>query len=133
MQQRRYRTRQREVVSAYLADNASRYLSVDDVWTGLSSDGESVGRSTVYRCLESMAQEGLALKATAPTGEARYRIASDGSTGQLVCLECGNALAIDCRMAAEFADHVQVHHAFRIDPARTVLYGMCGSCLDEAR
>lgn len=126
--QRKYKTKQREVVSAYLAQQGDRYMSVDDVWSGLSADGESVGRSTVYRCLESMAAEGSALKATAPGGEARYRIASGASAGQLVCLACGRALPLDCHMVEEFSDHVLSHHGFKIDATRTVFYGLCDSC-----
>lgn len=126
--QRKYKTKQGEAVSAYLAERPDSYLSVDEVWSALVAAGGRVGRSTVYRKLESMASEGLALKATAPGGEARYRIASSSATGQLVCLACGRAFALDCHMVEAFSDHVLSHHGFRIDPARTVLYGLCESC-----
>lgn len=128
-QRRSYRTRQRKLVSAYLADNDGRYHSVDDVWAGISSQGTEVGRSTVYRCLEDMAATGFALKATSPGGEARYRIAGESVIGQLVCLGCGRALPLDCHMVNDFSAHVLEHHSFRIDPTRTVLYGLCGDCM----
>lgn len=127
-QRRRYKTRQREAVYAYLAENADRYLSVDDVWAGMSASGATVGRSTVYRCLESMSDEGTAWKATIPGGESRYRMVVDSAQGQLVCLGCGRALALDCHMVADFSTHVLNHHGFAIDPARTALYGWCGDC-----
>lgn len=127
---RRYRTKQREAVFAYLAGNGERYLSVDDVWSGVSSEGTEVGRSTVYRCLEGMAVEGIALKATSPGGEARYRLATEGVTGQLICLGCGRALPLDCHMVADFSAHVLEHHSFKVDPARTVLYGLCAGCME---
>lgn len=50
-QRRRYRTRQREAVFAYLVRNGERYLSVDDVWSGVSSEGAEVvvtGRFETY-------------------------------------------------------------------------------------
>lgn len=132
-QQRRYRTRQREAVSAFLAENGDRYLSVDDVWTAVSSSGASIGRSTVYRCLETMASDGSVLKATSPGGEARYRLADGKPSGQLVCLRCGRVLPLDCHMVDDFSSHVLEHHAFRIDPTRTVLYGLCAPCMETAR
>lgn len=131
-QRRRYKTRQREAVFAYLAGNSGRYLSVDDVWSGVSSEGADVGRSTVYRCLEGMAADGTALKAISPGGEGRYRLAAEGVAGQLVCLECGCALPLDCHMVADFSNHVLEHHSFQVDPARTVLYGLCAGCMGES-
>ena len=65
-EQRKYKTKQREAVSAYLAQHCERYFSVDDVWSAVSADGARIGRSTVYRCLEAMATDGSALKATTP-------------------------------------------------------------------
>lgn len=127
-QQRRYKTRQREAIAAYLAEHAERHHSVDDVWSGVLASGESVGRTTVYRCLETMVAEGLALKATAPGGEARYRLSGGNGSGQLVCLACGRAFSIECRTAEDFADHVLAHHGFEVDAARTVLYGTCEAC-----
>lgn len=131
-QRRRYRTRQREAVYAYMAGNAVRYLSVDDVWSGVTSGGAEVGRTTVYRCLEGMAADGTALKATSPGGEARYRLAAEEADGQLVCLGCGRALPLDCHMVADFSNHVLEHHSFQVDSSRTVLYGLCASCMGES-
>ena len=127
-QQRKYKTKQGEAVSAYLTERPDSYLSVDEVWSALVAAGDRVGRSTVYRKLESMAQEGSALKATAPGGEARYRIAVGQSSGQLVCLSCGRAFPLDCHMVQDFSAHVREHHGFQIDAARTVLYGLCEDC-----
>lgn len=132
-QQRRYQTKQRELVSTYLAQHADRYLSVDEVWSGVCSQGAVIGRTTVYRNLEVMTADGSARKATAPGGEARYRAAGDEATGQLVCLGCGRALPLDCHMVVDFSAHVLEHHAFRIDPTRTVLYGFCEQCMEATQ
>ena len=77
-----------------------------------------------------MAQNGSALKAVMPGGEARYRIAGPNATAQLVCLGCGRALPLDCHMASDFSNHVLADHGFRIDNARTVLYGTCAECME---
>ena len=131
--QRKYKTKQRELVTNYLACHTDCYLSVDEVWTGIAADGESVGRTTVYRSLEAMASDGSALKATTPSGEGRYHIASDSTSGQLVCLDCGRALPLDCRMLEDFHAHVLEHHGFRVDATRTVLYGHCKDCIEGAQ
>ena len=62
-----YRTRQRDAIASYLMENADRYLSVDEVWAGVSAGPGGAGRSTVYRTLEAMSAEGTALKAITPS------------------------------------------------------------------
>ncbi|RVU97470.1 transcriptional repressor [Coriobacteriales bacterium OH1046] len=131
----RYRTRQRELVASCLAQHPNSYLTVDELLSAISEQGNRIGRTTVYRALESMVGEGAALKAAVPGSEASYRIATEGAAGQLVCLSCGQVLPLDCRMANGLAGHILEHHGFRIDPTRTVLYGLCTACLeaDHAR
>ncbi len=127
-----YKTRQRELVMTCLSENAERYLTVDEIWILAASCGEGIGRTTVYRSLERLVAEGGALKATAPGGESRYRIASDGASSHLLCLTCGRAYPLDCHMVEELTSHVLEHHGFKVDPTRTVLYGTCSSCLEGA-
>lgn len=124
----KYKTKQREIVASYLANNKDRYLSIDEIWSGVSTGEARIGRSTVYRCLNIMTQEGTALKATAPGGEARYRAADNTQSGQLICLGCGQAFSLECHMVSEFSDHVLKKHDFEIDASRTVLYGKCSAC-----
>jgi len=123
-----YNTHQRELVSTCLTAHADRYLTVDEVWLAVSHVGGHVGRTTVYRNLEALASAGKVLKATAPGGEASYRLRPKGATGQLVCVECRRAFPLDCHMATEFSDHVLEHHGFKVLPTRTVLYGLCQDC-----
>lgn len=124
----KYKTRQRELVQTYLETNVGRYLTVDEVWGGVVSQGERIGRSTVYRNLESMVEDGSALKAISPGGEASYHLYRDETSGQLVCLACRGAFPLTCHMIGELSHHVLDHHGFQILPARTVLYGLCDEC-----
>ena len=125
----KYNTHQRELVSTCLTAHADRYLTVDEVWLAVTHVGGHVGRTTVYRNLEALANAGIVLKATAPGGEASYRLKPKGATGQLVCVECRKAFPLDCHMTEEFSDHVLEHHGFKVLPARTVLYGLCRDCV----
>ncbi|MBQ9001859.1 MAG: transcriptional repressor [Eggerthellaceae bacterium] len=125
----KYRTQQRKLVDECLARHAGEYLTVDLALASIRETGGSIGRTTVYRTLEDMVAGGCAIKVCVPGGEARYRIAEEGAAGQLVCLECGRVLPLDCRTAAGLAEHVFEHHGFEADPSRTVLYGRCADCM----
>lgn len=127
----RYQTRQRELVASCLSRWRDRYLTVDEVCDLVAEEG-GLGRTTAYRALESMVADGVAMKAVAPAGATRYRLAPDKVTGQLLCLACGRAYPLECSMAGEFAAHVLSDHGFRIDPARTVLYGLCRQCKEAS-
>ncbi|NPD31022.1 transcriptional repressor [Eggerthellaceae bacterium zg-1084] len=132
---RTYETKQKRLVREFLSAANERYVSVDDVYVSLKGAGQEVGRTTVYRSLEALAAEGRAMKVFGPGGgEARYRsaLAHAADHGQLLCLQCGSALALDCSMLDDFAQHVQDSHGFAIDHAQTVLYGVCAACRSDA-
>ena len=128
----KYKTTQRQLVAACLADNADLFLTVDEALAIIEKNGNRIGRTTVYRALEGMAAEGEACKAVIPGGEARYRIAGKGAAGQLVCLTCGSVASLDCHEALGLASHILEHHGFSVDPARTILYGTCEKCRESA-
>lgn len=133
-QKRSYNTRQRRLVVECLADQADRFLSVDEVYDILRDAGASVGRTTVYRTLQSLVDEGVAAKVVTPGGgESRYRAleADSENEGQLLCLDCGRAMPLDCSMLHDFSAHIESHHGFEIDRPRTVLYGHCASCREQ--
>lgn len=134
-ERRTYNTRQRQAVLGFLAAHADRYLSVDEVHEMLHEEGIEVGRTTAWRTLEALTEQGSVAKVVAPGGaESRYRLIdpAHADEGQLVCLRCGRALLLDCDMLVAFRKHVLQDHGFQIDPKRTVLYGLCRSCLEAA-
>ena len=51
--------------------------------------------------------------------------------GKLVCLQCGATRPLECHMLDELSTHLKDAHGFRIEPSRTVLYGLCAKCAGE--
>lgn len=126
-----YRTEQRQLVTSCLDANADRYQTVDEIFGALRGQGSNIGRTTVYRTLERLSQEGTVSKVVgAPGTSAFYRRVRPGDSeqGQLLCLECGRVFPLDCSMLSSFADHVLAHHGFELDSRRTVLCGICADC-----
>ncbi|MBQ1555500.1 MAG: transcriptional repressor, partial [Clostridia bacterium] len=48
----------------------------------------------------------------------------------LKCTACGRIIHLDCGFMSEFEKHIGEHHGFRVDNARTVIYGLCEACAD---
>ncbi len=79
MERRRtYDTRQKRLVRSVLVQAPDRYFSVDEAHFSLMEVGESVGRTTVYRALEALADDGFAVKVFGPGGMTLRGHASNG-------------------------------------------------------
>ncbi len=127
-----YKTRQRAATENILKENSNIHMTVDDIVLKLNENGENVGRTTVYRTLEKLVNEGKVRKYTAENESACFQYLSD--TGHchehfhLKCTGCGELLHLDCRQVAELANHISCEHGFSLDTGRTVLYGRCAKC-----
>lgn len=132
MEQKEYKTKQRELILECLRSNAGRHMSAAELADELRRNGTSVGQTTVYRTLERLCGEGIAHKYSAADGmSACYQYAeADECRGcyHLVCSECGKLIHLNCGFLDEVAGHIYEEHGFRIDPFKTVLYGICESC-----
>lgn len=127
----RYQTEQRRQVTEYLAAHSDKYQTVDEIYNALKNAGSSIGRTTVYRTLEHLSDEGSVAKVIGTRGGSAYYKTLDGheeNQGQLLCLECGRAFSLDCSMLESFSQHVHEHHGFVVDEQHTVLCGTCKDC-----
>ena len=110
-----YHTRQKDSILALLQEQEEQFLTVDEIRLRLTQDGISVGQSSVDR------------------SSARYCYVGRPETaahGKLVCLQCGATRPLECHMLDELSQHLEGAHGFRIEPSRTVLYGLCAKCAD---
>ena len=96
----------------------------------LHRQGEAVGLTTVYRQLERLAQQGLVHKVVTDAGAYyQYCTAHDeGNCFLLKCERCGAIRHLDCSHLGELYQHLEQEHHFRIDPHRTLFYGLCEKC-----
>src|ERR1043165_2618069 len=81
-------TRQRAAVAAAL-DEVDEFRSAQDLHDMLKHKGDSVGLTTVYRTLQSLAEAGEVDVLRTSEGESVYRRCSSGHHHHLVCRTCG--------------------------------------------
>lgn len=126
-----YKTRQRAVIEQALKKNGDRHITVEELSEQLLQSGEAVGRTTVYRSLERLVEEGKAQKYTAIGESACYQYISGGECCEhfhLKCVSCGKLIHIECRRLAALSEHIAAEHGFKVDMLKTVLYGLCEEC-----
>ncbi len=95
----------------------------------------AVGRTTVYRVLNSLVKDGDVQRFPADGRGAdgfqfRMRSYCSGHV-HLKCIKCGSVGHLDCDFMNELYEHVLDGHHFSIDNEKTVLYGVCEECMDK--
>ena len=131
----KYKTKQREILTAYLATVPGKHVTVSEICDALRERDCAVGTTTVYRQLEQMVDEGLVQKyiidANAPACFAY--VADDAQCTQEHCFhckceQCGQLIHLHCKDLQEIGAHLKRHHGFVLNPLRTVFYGLCADC-----
>ncbi len=128
-----YKTKQRSVIEQYIKQAPEEHFTVDSLCLLLESGGESVGRTTVYRCLERLVGEGRMRKyQPSPKESACYQYIEPTSCCHehfhLKCEKCGRLIHMRCERMDEMAKHINSHHGFKINHLKTMLYGICEEC-----
>lgn len=130
---RNYNTKQREYVLDCLKENAAYHITAEEILEKLKERKTPVGKSTVYRYLELLLQEGSIRKyAVEDGGCACYQyIREDMECCQhfhLKCLKCQELYHISCKYMEGIGEHIETEHGFQIDQSKTVFYGRCKKC-----
>jgi Fur family ferric uptake transcriptional regulator len=120
-------TRQREAVRAAFAD-LDGFVSAQEVHARLRTAGDGVGLSTVYRAVQSLADDGELDTLRTGTGELLYRRCSTQHHHHLVCRTCGRTVEVAGPAVERWADRVAGEHGFA-DVSHTLeIFGTCASC-----
>ncbi len=125
-------TRQRSAISALL-DETEGFRSAQDLHGELRNRGDTIGLTTVYRTLQSMADAGAVDVLRTDAGELIFRKCSDSHHHHLVCRRCGFTVEVEEPGVEEWAHRAGRVHGFT-DVEHTVeLVGNCAECAAAPR
>lgn len=132
----RYNTKQKCAVLECLERHKNQSLTVDGVCAALDAEGEKIGRTTVYRRLESLCREGKISRFAAESGKSvTYRVigseCGDDCHFHLICTRCGEVCHTHCHELEALFAHMAAAHGFSVDERKTMLYGLCEKCQKE--
>ena len=129
-----YNTRQKRALLSFLQERSMQHFSVDEVVFELRDRGETIGRSTVYRYLEMLAEQGKVRKYPGVQGVTQYQHVENAAKCDahfhMLCSRCGNLLHVDCGLMGTLCGHLMEEHGFLLDPRETILVGICRDCRD---
>ena len=130
-----YHTEQKRILEAFMSENRDRSFTIDEITEGLfalSGEGAAPGRSTVYRLMGRLVEEGKARRfVNSESRKASYQLVTCehcDSHLHLKCKDCGMLIHMDGAMSDELLNRIRSYSNFAVDEEETVLYGRCKDC-----
>ena len=129
-----YQTEQKKILLSFLEKNSNQAYSIDEIVHGLSttSKGEAPGKSTVYRLMTRLLEEGCVKRFV--KGNSRhfvYQLLQGGHCHMhlhLKCVLCGNLLHLDDATSHRLLQTIAEVQNFTVSEKDTVLFGTCKHC-----
>lgn len=129
---KQYKTKQKEIILDCIRTHRAPFITSKDIAHELAERGEKVGTATIYRTLDRLEEEGIISRTSIEgVGNGCYRYLPNAPEGVyffLKCESCGDLSPIDCHELQKLYEHVIERHHVRINPVKTVLYGLCEEC-----
>ena len=121
-------TPQRAAIIALL-DDVDGFRSAQELHDELRRRGETIGLTTVYRTLQTLASADLVDTVRTDTGESVYRrCAAPEHHHHLVCRGCGAAVELSGREVEAWAAEVAARFGYSNVSHTIELFGTCADC-----
>ena len=121
-------TSQREQVAQVLFA-AGGHLSVEDLEGLLRKRGLHVGKATIYRTLDLLAQSGMVHERDFGEGFRRYeRVPGHPHHEHLICLRCGKVVEFSNERLEKMKELIAEEYGFQHRHHRLEIYGVCREC-----
>ncbi len=127
-----YKTEQRTQLYKFLKKFPHRYFTVEEIRDELTSEGDVISISTIYRNISRLLEAGIIKKNVAMDGrEASFRYIDDRHCRNEIhvkCTICGKIFHADHILSELLRQKLLEKNAFFLDLNKTVLYGICEDC-----
>ncbi|MCR4743678.1 MAG: transcriptional repressor [Lachnospiraceae bacterium] len=134
----KYKTKQREFLIDFFKSKPGEHITAGDVCEYFKEQGCSIGQSTIYRHLESLVDDGIINKYIIDCNSpACFEYMGESSHEECECCfhckceKCGKLIHLHCEELEEIREHLNKEHKFKLNPMRTVFYGVCEECADK--
>lgn len=123
-------TEARRAVAQLIADR-SGHFSAADLVADARTRRLGVGRATIFRTLEVLADLDLVERIDLPSGEHAYVACEPSHHHHVVCSRCGRSEDIDDAGLRIVVRDIAARTGFRIEAHRLELFGRCPDCRSD--
>ncbi len=120
-------TKRRKLIAATI-DESKEFLTAQQIHAQLRDAGESVGLATVYRALQSMADNNEVDSIRNEDGEMAYRSCSESHHHHLICRECGKTVEIFPTSLEDWTSEIVEKHGYTSPEHLLEIWGLCPDC-----
>jgi len=124
-------TTQRLAVAAALS-SAHHQVTAQELWERMRPRHRDLGRATVFRTLEALAEAGLARRLERDGHVYAYVACRPAHHHHLACRVCGTVEEVGEELVAEISRRARRELGFEIEDARMDFYGVCHQCAADA-
>jgi Fur family ferric uptake transcriptional regulator len=121
-------TKPRRAVATLIADQDGHFTAAELV-AAARDQRLGVGRATVFRTLDALAEIGAIERLDLPSGDHAYVGCEPAHHHHIVCSRCGRSVEIDDAGLRPVVQEVGRQTGFRVDEHRLELFGVCPACL----
>lgn len=124
-------TRPRRLIAERLAQHAASAtdFATDDFWHELQQTDPGVGRATVYRAVEVLAQQGILDRVEFADGTHRYRVCgTDSHHHHVTCTQCRRVVEVETCLPLDTFAAIMAKTHFTLEGHALELFGRCPTC-----
>ena len=132
----KYMTKQRRLLLEYLQTLPGKHITANDVCSYFEEKGSGISKATIYRQLEYFVDEGIINKYIIDGNSPacfEYVGTNEHEDTDICfhckCEKCGKLIHLHCDDLEEIQVHLLEKHRFKMNPMRTVFYGLCEQCI----
>ena len=125
---------QKKRILDFLMLHREHHYTVEELIDALAVQGEKPAKSTVYRQIAGLLEDGVVRRFEAP-GESSFVYQYAAGVGcehhfHLKCTRCGKLIHMECEQLQEVREHIRREHGFLIG-GNSIIYGICSACSAE--
>jgi Fe2+ or Zn2+ uptake regulation protein len=124
-------TPQRVAILTVLLDSEG-HLSASEIFERAVSRIPGLTEATIYRTLDFLVSQSLALIAHIGSGRIVYESALHAHH-HLICRKCGHSVAVSHANLQSLYDHLENTSGFRMDTSHITFFGLCPACQSPAQ
>jgi len=110
--------------------NLKIHPTVDEVYEKIKSEHPAIGKTTVYRNLRQLAQNGEIGQVTMPYSTERYDKRSDPHY-HFKCDNCGQLFDVDMDYLEDIDEIARRKYGFQIHKHDVIFKGFCPDCIEK--
>lgn len=128
-----YKTKAREIIISYLKANSNKRFTAREIYDYVTSNADGINRTTIYRNLDRLCEQGDLAKFKEPNQDAWYFQYSEehkhcNSHMHAQCSECGRIFHLESDFVEDFEKKLQDSYGLNVSASKTIIIGVCDDC-----